>query len=176
MNSRSRDLVRLATCFFCAVLGSLVPASGQDKQDPLAALFVGLPADLRANIGTNSVRRDRVNDWLSEHVDGKGKTVELRIPVTVTAVRGADKTYTVQFTMRNRFFGGEGQLAGRALSAAVTVLGDTWPILLRDGSGSIDRSGYRSNFGFVEVSTEDAEKLVELKEIRPRAIRTGQFQ
>jgi hypothetical protein len=162
MNSRSRNLVRLVLFVFCAMLGSLVPASGQDKQDPIAALFEGLPADLRANVGTNSVRRDRVNDWLGEQVDGKGKTVELRIAVTVTAVRSADKTYTVQFATRNRLLGGEGPLAGRK-PLAVAVLGDTWPVLLRDSSG------FGGNFGFVGVSTADAEKLVELKEIQIQA-------
>ena len=160
MNSGSRNSVRLASCLLLGMLGSLVPASGQDKQDPIAALFEGIPADLRANVATNSVRRDRVNDWLGgkKQVDSKGKTVELRIPVTVTAVRGADKTYTVQFTMRNRFFGGEGPPAGRK-PLVVTVLGDTWPVLLRDGSGN---GG--NNFVFIGVSAADAEKLVELKE------------
>jgi hypothetical protein len=140
----------------CAAPSALGPAFGQDTKDPIAALFKGIPADLRSNIRANSVRRDRVNDWLSENIDNQGKLVEMDLPVYVQAVRDADKTYSVEFATR-----GSGGFGGQ-LAITVTVLGDTWPVLVYDGR---DRGVGSADFSFVGVSAADAEKLVELKKV-----------
>ncbi|HEX3315078.1 MAG TPA: hypothetical protein VHR72_09325, partial [Gemmataceae bacterium] len=170
----------------CLILGSLAPTLAQDAKSAdaksadaksadaksaVASLFEGVPPDLRGNIKTNSVRIDRINDWLSENVDGKGKAIEVELPVIVNAVRNADKTYSVEFIGRssNGAFGpGGGGFGGRggfgpSTALTVTVLGDTWPVTVGDGRGFGSRE---ASFGFVGVSAADAEKFVELKKIR----------
>jgi hypothetical protein len=130
-----------------------LPVSAQDKKDSVAALFEGVPADLQTNVRANSVRRDRVNDWLIENVDGKGKVAELDMPVSVNAVRDADKTYRVYITKQST--------AAEAAAMNVSVLGAKWPVLIRDGKGA----GSSDDFGFTGVSAADAEALVELKHV-----------
>jgi hypothetical protein len=103
--------VLVAFCVACAGLLSSGSAPAQQPKDSIVALFDGLPADLRAKVQTNSVRRDRVNDWLDEHVNGKGKTIEMQVPVIVRANRAKDRTYlvTVMVGTGKGFFAGGGK-------------------------------------------------------------------
>jgi len=61
----------------------------------------GLPSDLRAKMKANPVRRDRVNDWLGEHVNGKGKIIEVRVPVRIKPTRAKDGSYTVWISLES---------------------------------------------------------------------------
>jgi hypothetical protein len=156
MNDRLRTLglVVLAPCFYL-VLGPLTATANKGAQGSVQALFQGIPADLRANVKANSVRRDRVNDWLSENVDGKGKAIAVDMSVSVRAKRDANKTYTVQFT--------EQSPKGRGIS--VTVLGDEWRVLISVAKAGGKGRSYTNDLVLVGVSTAEAEKLVELKKV-----------
>jgi hypothetical protein len=156
--------------FLPLALGVLLgpPAAGQEKkqkpQNSIESLFEGLPADLRKNVKSNAVRQDRVNDWLKEHVNGKGKTIEVRVPVEIIPTRAKDGTYDVQITLV------------RSAPPAITVrtLGDEWPLELNGRAVLVPKKGkgkglagkgklFRRNFSFVGISPADAEKLADLK-------------
>jgi hypothetical protein len=83
----------LAFCISCMGWCAHTAAWGQQPvKDSVAALFDGIPVELRSKVKNNSVRRDRVNDWLSENVTGKAKTIEMLMPVRVGAKRAKDGT------------------------------------------------------------------------------------
>src|ERR1019366_4143872 len=84
----------LAFCVLCLPLAFDRNAAGQEKdKDSIKTLFDGIPADLRAKVRGNPVRCDRVNDWLKEHVNGKGKVVEIRLAVkNISTSRSEDGT------------------------------------------------------------------------------------
>jgi hypothetical protein len=146
----------------CALLGS--PAAGQKKkqepQNSIESLFEGLPADLRKNVQSNQVRIDRVNDWLKEHVNGKGKAVEVRVSAMIVPRRAPDGTYFVSVNVNGT-------------NAAARALGEEWslefirrPSVTAKGKGG-GKGGVRFLRGFVfaGVSPEDAEKLADLKAV-----------
>ncbi len=155
----------------CILLGA--PATGQQKQpkpqNSIESLFEGLPAGLRKNVKSNQVRIDRANDWLKEHVNGKGKTIEVRAPVYITPSRAEDGTYKVQI-----------KLPVGPEAPTVTALGDSWPLILRGtavrvkGKGVGGKGGFRgigpfpSGFLFVGVRAADAEKLADMKAVTIR--------
>jgi hypothetical protein len=145
-----------------------VPAAAQQKQqkpNSVASLFEGLPADLRAKVKTNAVRRDRVNDWLQEHVNGKGKIIAVCVPAQITPRRAKDGTYNVAIDFGTSF-------------RVVNILGDDWALELNGpavlvpkaakgggkgfgGKGMFSGRGFR----FMGVSSADAEILADLKEV-----------
>jgi hypothetical protein len=150
----------------CILLGS--PAAGQEKkqkqQNSIESLFEGLPADLRKNVKSNPVRRDRVNDWLKEHVNGKGKTIVVQVPAEITPTRAEDGTYNVQITF----------VRSSPPTVAVHVLGDQWPLEVNSTAGLVPGKvtkgvgkgkSFRRGFRFVSVSAADAEKLADLKAV-----------
>jgi hypothetical protein len=106
--------VLVAFCVACASLLSSGSTPAQQPENSIAALFDGLPGDLHAKVQNNSVRRDRVNDWLVDHVNGKGKTIEMQVPVRVLAKRAKDRTYLVAVTIGagKGFVGGIGGKKG----------------------------------------------------------------
>ncbi len=136
------------------------PAAGQQKQqsakeNSIESLFDGLPANLQKNVKSNPVRRDRVNDWLKEHVNGKGKTIAVRVPAQLIVRRANDGTYNV-------FLSGGGPRG----DFTVTALGEVWPVTFcgnRFVKGFKNR--LRAPLTFVGVSAADAEKLADLKEV-----------
>lgn len=159
----------LLSLSFFAVESSRL-ASGQEKdkekeKNPIKALLDGVPADLRSKVKNNPVRRDRVNDWLKEQIDGKGKTIEIHIGVReVRATRASDGTYVVRLELRETI---------------VNVLEDQWLFYLSESE-----NGERNVFSFMGVSSADAEKLADLKKVAvygnlkeakllPNAPRTG---
>jgi hypothetical protein len=166
--------------FLCCVGGATLwpstPTSGQQQpQDAIAVLFEGVPADLRSKVKTNFVRRDRVNDWLRENVNGKGKTIEIKVPVRVGGKRANDGSYALLANLGTaaKGFGGgtpftggkKGGGTGFALLTApkINVLGDDWSLDLLVGDP--DASLYVSNqFELNGVSAADAEKLVDLEQ------------
>jgi hypothetical protein len=84
MPLRTIRVLLVLLCASCLVLVSNPLVSGQEKDKDkmsLKSLFDGLPADLRAKVKHNPVRCDRVNDWLQENVNGKGKTIEMQVAV-----------------------------------------------------------------------------------------------
>lgn len=192
MNIRlsSVGVVLVAFCVACAALLSSGAVPAQDPHDSIPALFDGLPADLRAKVKWNSVRRDRVNDWLGENVNGKGKTIEMQVPVKVLAKRAKDGTYLVAVTVSpgpifkggkaTKGFGGAGGpppgagggggpggpppgFGGPFRFQKLTVLGDEWSLDLVVGAK--DSADYWPNqLELAGVSVADAEKLVDLAE------------
>jgi hypothetical protein len=155
-------LFGLLVCIACSGLEPSAALCGQkdakDAKDSIVALFDGIPADVRSMVKENSVRRDRVNDWFREHVNGKGKITEIQINVKVTAERFLDGSYAVRFA-RGKVKGG---VSGAFVK--VNVLGDEWAVDLHDGMEGPEPSR-RNNFGFVGVTMADAEKLVDLKHV-----------
>jgi len=134
------------------VLVSQASLAGQEKDTPkennsIAALFDGIPADLRSKVKDNPVRIDRVNDWVQEKVTGKLKPIEIKMRVKeiYLPARSEDRTYTVLFSLEY---------------AKVNVLGDEWEVSVHPAGPA---PGGR--FSFVGVSTADAEKLLDSKTI-----------
>ncbi len=167
--------MRLCTCALfgllvyiaCPGLDPSAALCGQkDAKDSIVALFDGIPADLRSKVKDNSVRRDRVNDWLGDHVNGKGKTIEIQLPVLVTATRTKEGTYTIVVSLgRGKKKGGvPGEFGGFGFGAGdpkVAVLGDEWTLFLR--FAPTDSAELWSQLELAGVSAADAEKLVELE-------------
>jgi hypothetical protein len=150
----------IATLFILCVQCFSTPdkvAPGEER-NTVKALFDGLPADLRAKVRDNPVRCDRVNDWLKDQVNGKGKTVELRLFVKdVLPYRSEDGTYRVHLKLE---------------AAKMQLLGDEWQVALGDYNSRRDTSGpppdyapQGYNFSFSGVSSADAEKLADSKEV-----------
>jgi hypothetical protein len=180
MNIRlsSVGLGLVAFCVACAALLSSGAAPAQQPKDTIPALFDGLPADLRAKVQYNSVRRDRVNDWLSENVNGKGKTIDMQVPVKVLAKRAKDGTYLVAVTVGTGtgfFKGGKapkgppaggGGFAGFGAKGGtrVNVLGDEWSLALSVGGGKDSNDFWPNQLELAGVNVADAEKLVDLAE------------
>jgi hypothetical protein len=128
-----------------------------EERNTVKALFDGLPADLRAKVRDNPVRCDRVNDWLKDQVNGKGKTVEIRLFVKdVLPYRSEDGTYRVHIKL---------------VAANMQLLGDGWQVALGDynsrriTSGPAEYLPPGGNFSFSGVSSADAEKLADSKEV-----------
>lgn len=114
------------------------------EKNTIRALFEGTPEDLRARVKENAVRRDRVNDWLSEHVNGKGKTIEVEATVDlVRTTRNTDGTYAVKIHVAH---------------VKAHALENDWQAYLSD-----DAKG--QGFSFVAVSAVDAEKLIDTKKV-----------
>jgi hypothetical protein len=156
-------------CIVCSGLESNSALCGQkdakEVKDSIAALFEGIPADLRSKVQENSVRRDRVNDWLSDHVNGKGKTIEIQVPAIVTATRTKDSTYTIVVSLGRAKKKGGGTVGGPFPGFGpggprVTVLGDEWTLSVLFAPKESAKP--RSQLELAGVSPADAEKLVEL--------------
>jgi hypothetical protein len=126
-------LLLVALCIASSALMPNAAWCDDPPKDSIASLFDGIPADLRSNVRLNSVRRDRVNDWLADHVDGKGKTVELQLPVRVAAIRSKDRTYTVAYTVGIL---GKGKAKGPAFGPGAGGAGGQFP-----GSGNAGGKG-----------------------------------
>lgn len=142
--------------FFCFAVLSEGPVRGQEKEkekNAIASLFDGVPADLQAKVRDNPVRCDRVNDWLKDKVNGKGKTIEIQMNVKrVRPYRTADKTYRVELTLE---------------CPHISVLGDVWRIYLCDQY--VAENGFlQQDFHFGDVSAADAEKIADAKQITIR--------
>jgi hypothetical protein len=133
-----------------------------------------------------------VNDWLGENVNGKGKTIEMQVPVSVGARRAKDGTYLVVVTVltgtafKGKAKGGEAK-AGEAKGGGtpgggtpgqfpgfggkkgglggpkLTILGDEWSLDLIVG-GKNPNEYLRNQFELPGVSVADAEKLVDMVE------------
>jgi hypothetical protein len=142
-------LLLLGVSLFAMECGGLVSGQEKDKtkdNNQIKALFNGIPADLRSKVKNNPVRRDRVNDWLKEQVDGKAKAIEIQIGVRdVQATRSSDGTYVVRLELRE---------------AIVNVLEDDWQLYLSESG-----KGEGNVFSFMGVSSTDAEKLADLKKV-----------
>jgi hypothetical protein len=167
----------------CVLLGCQVerqekkqkPLADQEKkqkpQNSIESLFEGLPADLRKNVKGNQVRIDRVNDWLKNHVNGKRKTIEIRVPAGINPLRRLNKTYTVYISVDRT-------------KASVKALGEEWPLeLIRKVDApkvvriNKDKAKWKDpkdpgnllfvviQASFEDVSPADAEKMAELKEV-----------
>jgi hypothetical protein len=156
-------LFGLLVCIACSGLEPSAALCGEkdakDATNSIVALFDGIPADLRSKVKNNSVRRDRVNGWLRDHVNGKGKTIELQLPVRVTAILSKEETYTIVVSLVNKG-GGFGGFAGDG--PKVAVLGDEWPIFLTFAAKDPPDSPNSTQLELAGVSVADAEKLVEL--------------
>jgi hypothetical protein len=147
----------LLVCLACSGLEPSAALCGQkDAKDSIVALFDGIPADLRSKVKDNSVRRDRVNGWLRDHVNGKGKTIEMQLSVRVTAILSKEETYTIVVSLKQ---GGFGAFAGEG--PHVAVLGDEWSVSF--GFAPKDSAEIWSQLELTGVSVADAEKLVELE-------------
>lgn len=137
-------LVLGAACFAFAPYVSVI-AQDKDK-NTIKSLFDGVPDDLRSNVASNPVRCDRVNDWLEEHVNGKGKVIEVSLRVAnVITDRTKDKTYRVFMDVS---------------PTNLHVLDDDWQIRYAHKPGDF---GGAYNFSFEGVSTAEAEKLIDVK-------------
>ena len=149
----------------CALLGAAAGQEKKQKPNSIESLFEGLPADLRKNLENNAVRRDRVNNWLKEHVNGKGKTIEVRVPVEIIPRRAKDGTYPVLVNVNES-------------NAIVRPLGEKWSLgiirrpVAQTKGGAKDKVGkggkgatYFRGLVFVGVSPADAEKLSDLKKV-----------
>lgn len=158
MNMRSRGLhaLLLVLLALALVIGTNGPGWSQEKEkDSIKALFDGIPADLRSKVRDNPVRCDRVNDWLKDHVNGKGKTIEIRLDVNdVSTTRAEDGTYRVRLTLA---------------PVKGNILEDDWRVHFTNqvaGDAKVPVGPFRgaNNFAFEGVSTAEAEKLFELKQ------------
>jgi hypothetical protein len=168
----------LAFCISCTGWWAHNAACGQPPaKDAVVALFDGIPAELRTKVKTNSVRRDRVNDWLSENVTGKGKTIEMLMPVRVGAKRAKDGTYLVVVTVgtspalkggkatKGGILGGGGPAGfGVPSSTKLTLLGDDWSLDLNLGGKDSAELIMPNLLELAGVSGADAEKLCDLTE------------
>jgi len=132
------------------------PESVQEKdKNSIQSLFDGIPADLRSNVLGNRVRRDRVNDWLQENVNGKGKPVQLHVSLHVIVPRRVDDgTYWTFLTLDD---------------IAVKILGDNGIVRVmgaNDWTSTVNPRflGNRTSFEFEGVSAADAEKLADVKQ------------
>jgi hypothetical protein len=175
MRWASLQMMMFGVCVCWAGLG-LEPASrGQEPQESLAALFDGIPADLRTKVRNNLVRRDRVNDWLRDNVSGKGKTIEFRVPLRMGGKRSNDGTYALIASVgtAGKGFGGAATTTGfpgggkkgtgavAALAAPkINVLGDEWNLDLHVGDQA---ASLTNQFDLNGVNAADAEKLVDLE-------------
>jgi RNA polymerase sigma factor (sigma-70 family) len=119
----------------------------QDKEkNSIAALFDGIPPDLRSKVQGNSVRGERLNDWLQQNVDGKEKVVKFKVPLRkVGAYRNDDGTYVVHLELHDD---------------SVRLLGGTWSIV-----AALENQDDVSDFCFQKVSPADAERFVDAKGI-----------
>jgi hypothetical protein len=159
MNTRlcTLALFGLLVCIACSGPEPSAAQCGQkDAKDSIVALFDGIPADLRTKVKNNSVRRDRVNSWLRDHVNAKGKTIEIRVPVRVTAILSKDETYTIVVSLSKK-----GGFAGFGEATKVAVLGDEWPAFLLFAAKDSQDS---TQLELAGVSVADAEKLVEVEQ------------
>jgi hypothetical protein len=138
-----------------ALLGFASPPDrpGPDKEkNAVKTLFDGIPADLRAKVRDNPVRCDRVNDWLQDNVNGKGKMIEVRVELKEILPYRRDAGYVVYLGV------GETKL---------NLLDADWHVVLSDRklstAKSVAFSSLNANFLFEGVNTVDAEKLADLK-------------
>jgi hypothetical protein len=141
-------------CVSCVAFNMEPLASGQGKdkekeKNSIKSLFDGIPVGLRAKVKENPVRCDRVNDWLQENVNGKGKTIEVQVEVKqVKPYRAKDGTYSVDLTLA---------------FAEAKLLETEWQVFLGDRKRE---PGYSPiNFVFEGVSAADAEKLADAKHV-----------
>lgn len=133
------------------------PVSNSEKEgNSLQSLFDGSPKGLTTKALANRIRRDRVNDWLQENVNGKGKVVQLQVPMHVVATRAMDGTYVI--SLRNNGFVGN-------------VFGETWYVQ-EIGKNEAAQRNFQIPFGsnsarfvFEEVSAADAEKLTDSRTV-----------
>lgn len=148
------------------VLGAFGLASPPDRPAPdkdknaIKLLFDGLPADLRTKVRDNPVRCDRVNDWLQDNVNGKGRTVEIRVDVKEVLPYRRNTGYLVHFFLEE---------------TKVNLLDADWQVVLADvGNGPAvgRKASGAKNFSFEGISTVDAERLVDLK----RAVVVGKVK
>jgi hypothetical protein len=138
----------------CGILVSLGPSLGQEKEKDKAktsiqSLFAGLPADLQKKVKHNPVRCDRVNDWLVENINGKGKVIEMKVSVEkVRPIRNKDGSYYIELKL---------------VYPTIELLGDEWSVYLSDRPHP--RSAFPINFVFDAVSAKDAERLADSSEV-----------
>lgn len=137
----------------CAAIYPCRPAFSQEKdkeKNSIAALFDGIPADLRSKVRDNPVRCDRVNDWLTAEIDGKGKIVEAQATVKkFRPFRTDTKTYRVELILER---------------PVLVVFGDEW-LLHLCGHFVSESRGENEDFHFSDVSMADAEKLGDSKKV-----------
>jgi hypothetical protein len=142
----------------CGFLLAVVPVRSQEKdkdkqKNSIESIFDGMPDDLRAKVKENPVRCDRVNDWLKEHVDGKGRTIEIEMNVKkFRPYRTNDKTYRIELSLE---------------SPKLPLLGTEWRVFLCNQYVSEDGI-LKQDFHFGEVSMADAEKLADAKSVMIR--------
>jgi hypothetical protein len=133
--------------FACIGLVAAAPDRPEQDEKSVGALFAGLPKDLTSKVIQNPVRCDRVNDWLDEHVNGKGKTFEMRVILKeVLPYRSEDKTYVVNLFPD---------------TSKAKILDADWRISLLEDVQVVRRK----YFAFEAVPMADAERLAEAKQI-----------
>jgi hypothetical protein len=132
---------------FGVVCSATSPDRPPQDKNSIKALFDEIPKDLAAKVKDNPVRCDRVNDWLQEHVNGKGKTIEIRVEMKEVRPYRKEGAYLVYLTLA---------------APKLNFLGDDWRVHIGDG---VSPGRASANFTFEGVSTADAEKLVDLTHV-----------
>ncbi len=142
-----------------AVFGLASPPDrpGPDKEkNAVKALFDGIPADLSAKVRDNPVRCDRVNDWLQDNVNGKGRSIAVRVELKEVLPYRRDNGYLVHLCL---------------VESKLNVLDADWHVVLSDrklslaATRSLPSVGGYATFSFEGVGTADAEKLADLKHV-----------
>ena len=143
---RGRSLLAVFAALCFAVQGDTRLLGQEKEKNSLDALFNGIPADLKTKVRDNPVRIDRVEDWLQEHLRGKGKTVELTFAVKdiYYPKRGDDGTYIILLKLE---------------PAKALALGDEWTVTIGNGSR------LNTDLAFAGVSALDAETFVNTKSV-----------
>jgi hypothetical protein len=135
-----------------AAVGKAPVAAQEKDNNTVQSLFDGSPASLTTKAVSNRIRRDRVNDWLQENVNGKGKGVHLQVPLHAVATRAKDGSYIVRL---------------HNVAAGVKVFGETWYVQAFGLSEAVRRDfqqpfgSFDASFGFEGVSSADAENLTD---------------
>ena len=148
---------------FVLVLGLVGLARGQDQsgrdkeKNTLQSLFDGIPKDLSAKVQPNPVRCDRVNDWLQDNVNGKGRSIEVTIELQDVLPYRQENGYRVHLALKE---------------SKLNLLDADWELRLADPTNAemILRRAVvgAKNFSFDGVNAVDAEKLVDMKKVAIR--------
>lgn len=153
-------------CALVLALGLAGFASPSDQPAPdkekntIKSLFDGLPQELRAKVQSNPVRCDRVNDWLQENVNGKGRVVEIRLELQDILPVRRENGYVVLMSQKK---------------VKINVLDAEWNLSIADeanGPATPPRGFNARTFSFEGVKAADAEKLADQKD----AVITGKVK
>lgn len=154
----ARILVSSVAILVAAVFAGASPPDrpkAQKTENSVEALFDGIPQDLCAKVRDNPVRCDRVNDWLQENVNGKGKMFDTRVDLQEVIPYRRENGYLMHLVLKE---------------TKVRLLDADWVLHLGDhklpASGkSFGSSALSYHFSFEGVSAAHAEATCDMKSV-----------